>query len=95
MSRTTKYRWGVVAVIVLMPLLAGCPNPQGGSSRPGDPAVYESIDAQTSCRALRRLFEKYDAAHQSDVDRGRGDLAEIHSAYLFAVTDRQSELGCD
>jgi len=56
---------------------------------PGDPAVYERIEAATDCNALKEEVEQYVASRVNDAD-----LREAHVAYALAGRRRLSELDC-
>ena len=57
--------------------------------KPGDPAVYERIEAATDCHALREEVEQYVGSRVDD-----GELREAHVAYALAGRARMKELGC-
>ncbi len=62
--------------------------------RPGSPAVYASIAAETDCVKLQTSFDTAAAAHDRDKARSRLDLMEIDTAYMQAIDARMRELKC-
>ena len=62
--------------------------------RPGNPEVYEQIEAETDCAALRVRFNTADANHTRDLANGKTELGEVSTAYMEAIGDRTKKLGC-
>lgn len=88
MRRKCRCHSGVFTVVVTALILSAC----GGEMvvKPGDPAVYEQIEAMTSCHRLRERAEQDLGALTDD-----GEQREAQVAYALAANNRMKELGCD
>ena len=69
-------------------LLAAC----GERDRPGSPAVYDRIEAETDCPALQDEFDT--AMAGAEGRRSGDDLRDASLAYAQAADRRMMKLGC-
>ena len=83
--------WKTIAAVAAAAVaLAGCGG--GKSDRPGEPSVYERIDAMAACGELQHEFE----IAMANVDRypAGDERREIPLSYANAVVERQKEVYC-
>lgn len=63
--------------------------PQG---RPGNPAVFERIEAESDCAKLQGEFDTAEANHKSAEPGSPAALAATE--YMKAADERMQEVGC-
>ena len=64
----------------------------GEADRPGSPAVYDRIEAETDCSALQDEFDT--AMAGAEGRRSGDDLRHASLAYAQAADRRMRKLGC-
>ena len=89
--------FGAVLAFLIV-IIAVVASTGGGSNtpatRPGEQAVYDGITAATDCASLATLFQAHSTAHDRFIAAGDTDSAAVQTAYMDAVADRQTQLGC-
>lgn len=64
------------------------------TARPGNPAVYREIAAETNCARLQEMFDIADANHERAVAANDLDQMAWTLGYMQAADDRMRALGC-
>lgn len=87
----------LVAAFMVVAFIAGASSGSGSSTpaeRPGSPAVYAEIAAQTDCAALQATFDRAEANGKSARSGGNLSLAKVTTSYMETADARMRQINC-
>jgi hypothetical protein len=81
-----------IVAVGLAITVAGCGG--GESERPGEPSVYDAIEAETDCQTLQESFDRAEVTSKREGGTAQWTWSEIGIAYMKAADERMEEVGC-
>lgn len=80
---------GLMTIAVIAGAAGGRSTERGSAERPGNPAVYAQLAAETDCSALQASFDQAEVTHR----RG-GSWGPLGTSYMEAADARMRAIGC-
>lgn len=92
----------ILLLVIVAAVIIGIANSGAGggttaaepAARPGSPAVYQQIAAETDCAALQATFDRSEANGNAARARGNLAMAKITTTYMGDADDRMRAIGC-